>query len=114
MSKQLLVPCREVANDAQLPRRLAADLNRLGQDATHTLELPDGNATTDIEIIRLATAENRIVISKDRDFLDSFLVAGQPPRLLWVTTGNISNNDLMTPKPIRVRVRITQSHVPPA
>ncbi len=81
--------------DAQLPRRLAADLNRLGHDATHTLDLPDGNATTDTEVIRIATAEGRIVISKDRDFLDSFLVAGQPPRLLWVTTGNISNSDLL-------------------
>jgi len=27
------------------------------------------------------------VISKDRDFLDSFFVAGQPSRLLWVTNG---------------------------
>jgi len=81
--------------DAQLPRRLAADLSRLGHDATHTLDLPHGNATTDTEIIRIATAEGRIVISKDRDFLDSFLVTGQPSRLLWVTTGNISNNDLL-------------------
>jgi len=81
--------------DAQLPRRLAADLNRLGHDATHTLDLPDGNTTTDTEIIRVASAEGRIVISKDRDFLDSFLVAGQPPHLLWVTTGNISNSDLL-------------------
>jgi predicted nuclease of predicted toxin-antitoxin system len=29
--------------DAQLPRRLAAELKQAGFEATHTLELPDGN-----------------------------------------------------------------------
>lgn len=81
--------------DAQLPRRLAVHLNDAGQDAVHTLELPDGNATTDTEISRFAAAEDRIVVSKDRDFLDSFIVTGKPSRLLWVTAGNISNNELM-------------------
>lgn len=68
--------------DAQLPRRLATRLNDHGHDATHTLDLPEENATTDSEISRTASAEGRILISKDRDFLDSFMVTGQPARLL--------------------------------
>ena len=81
--------------DAQLPRRLASRLAALGHDAVHTLDLPNGNRTTDVEINRLATAENRIVVSKDADFVDSFLLQGLPPRLLWVTTGNIRNSTLL-------------------
>lgn len=81
--------------DAQLPRRLTNRLNALGHDARHTLDLPAGNRTTDTEINRAATAEGGIVVSKDQDFVDSFLVTGSPPRLLWVTVGNISNNDLL-------------------
>lgn len=81
--------------DAQLPRRLAVRLNDLGEDAIHTLDLPDGNSTTDSEICRVALSEGRVVVSKDRDFLDSFLVTAVPEQLLWITTGNISNNDLL-------------------
>ncbi len=82
--------------DAQLPRRLAQRLQALGHDATHTLDLPDGNRTTDAEINRIAAAEDRVVISKDSDFVDSLLLTGMPPKLLWVTTGNIRNAALVS------------------
>jgi predicted nuclease of predicted toxin-antitoxin system len=36
--------------DAQLPRRMAAWLAAVGCDAIHTLDLPDGNRTTDEQI----------------------------------------------------------------
>lgn len=81
--------------DAQLPRRLARRLNELGQEAIHTLELPAQNRTTDSEISAVAARDGRIVVSKDSDFLDSYLVTNQPPHLLWVTTGNISNDELL-------------------
>ncbi|MDA1016161.1 MAG: DUF5615 family PIN-like protein [Planctomycetota bacterium] len=80
--------------DAQLPRRLAVRLNDLGENALHTLDLDEGNATTDTEICH-ADAGGRAVISKDRDFVDSFLVTGTPLQLLWVRTGNISNDVLL-------------------
>lgn len=34
--------------DAHLPRRMAAWLSAAGQDAAHTLDLPDANRTTDL------------------------------------------------------------------
>jgi predicted nuclease of predicted toxin-antitoxin system len=34
--------------DAQLPRRLAAQLRQAGFEVTHTLDLPEGNRTTDL------------------------------------------------------------------
>jgi predicted nuclease of predicted toxin-antitoxin system len=36
--------------DAQLPRRMTAWLTAAGCDAVHTLDLPDGNRTTDEQI----------------------------------------------------------------
>lgn len=77
--------------DAQLPRRFCSWLAATDHDATHTLDLPQGNRTTDSEILDLAEQENRIVVTKDDDFVQSFLLAGRPPKLLLIATGNISN-----------------------
>ena len=81
--------------DAQLPRRLAAWLRESGHDAVHTLDLPQGNRTTDRELAALAANEQRIVATKDADFVESYFVSRTPERLLLVTTGNISNADLV-------------------
>ena len=82
--------------DAQLPRRLATALAVLGHDAVHTLDLPRGNRTSDSDLCGIADSSERILVSKDRDFIDSFHVNGTPARLLWITIGNITNTDLLT------------------
>ena len=78
--------------DAQLPRRLARELAASGHDAVHTLDFPAGNRTQDKDIVALAIRENRVVVTKDNDFVTSFLLRGTPPKLLLITTGNISND----------------------
>ena len=80
--------------DAQLPRRLARWLSTQGYDALHTLDLPSGNRTQDTEIIRLAQQDDRVVVTKDDDFFQSFLVNDQPQKLWLISTGNIANPDL--------------------
>ena len=82
--------------DAQLPRRLTTWLTAAGCDVVHTLDLPDGNRTTDTQINDLADREQRIVVTKDADFVDGHLLRGRPARLLLVSTGNISNRTLET------------------
>lgn len=82
--------------DAQLPRRMCAWFAAAGHDALHTLDLPEGNRTSDLEVITVALREDRVVVTKDDDFVESFLVRGQPERLLLVATGNIANNELET------------------
>ena len=81
--------------DAQLPARLARLLNEHGHDATHTSELPNANCTPDDEIAAIADAEDRVVVSKDRDFRNSHFLKGTPRKLLVVRTGNITNDDLL-------------------
>jgi len=80
--------------DAQLPRRLAYRLRDLGHDVVHTLDLPLRNRTPDSEIKELSLREQRVVISKDGEFVDSFILQGKPYKLLLISTGNIKNLDL--------------------
>ncbi len=83
--------------DAQLPARLARLLRERGEDALHTTGLPGGNRTPDAAILAVAARDDRIVVTKDADFVASFRVTGRPrrdplrrvPRL--IATGNIAN-----------------------
>nr|VFJ65757.1 MAG: Mut7-C RNAse domain-containing protein [Candidatus Kentron sp. DK] len=73
--------------DAQLPRRLADWLRTQSFDAIHTLDMPDTNATSDKDIVDQADREGRVVVTKDDDFVRSFIVSGKPLRLLLISTG---------------------------
>ncbi len=80
--------------DAQLPRRLVYRLREAGHEAIHTLDLPDGNRTSDEAINALSVDKDYIVVTKDGDFVDSLLVNQRPNKLLLVSTGNIGNSEL--------------------
>ncbi|WP_222841439.1 DUF5615 family PIN-like protein [Hymenobacter sp. BT188] len=82
--------------DAQLPKHLARWLaHEAGFDALHTLDLPEANHTPDDGINELSVRESRIVITKDADFVNSFILHSRPYKLLLVSTGNISTNELV-------------------
>ena len=49
----------------------------------------------DKEIRKISVEQDRIVITKDSDFLDSHVIQGVPSKLLLVTTGNIVNKELI-------------------
>ena len=80
--------------DAQLPVRLARFLQASGYDTIHRKDLPQQNATSDTEINAVSLQQNRIVITKDADFVNSFLTIQQPYKLLLITTRNIKNSEL--------------------
>ncbi|MEI8372229.1 MAG: DUF5615 family PIN-like protein [Planctomycetota bacterium] len=82
--------------DAQLPRKMTAWLTAARCDAVHTLDLPEGNRTSDEQINDVAERETRVVVSKDADFVDAHLLRGRPPKLLLISTGNITNRNLET------------------
>lgn len=81
--------------DAQLPRRLAYFLRNAGHDVLHSGDLPLQNRTPDEAINQLSLADERVVITKDSDFVSSHLIHKKPYKLLLVATGNISNDDLL-------------------
>ena len=59
--------------DAQLPKEIAWIFTNRGFDAKHTDDLPDKERTTDNQIREISVSENRIVISKDSDFVLIFV-----------------------------------------
>jgi predicted nuclease of predicted toxin-antitoxin system len=81
--------------DAQLPLRLARFLAGAGHDTIHTVNLIDGNRTSDVVVARRADGDDRVVVTKDRDFRDGHLLNGSPCRLLVVAIGNVSNAELL-------------------
>jgi len=80
--------------DAHLPRRLAYLLRDAGHDAIHTSDLPLQNRTPDEVINEISLTEERLVITKDADFVSTHLIYGRTWKLLLISTGNIKNSDL--------------------
>jgi predicted nuclease of predicted toxin-antitoxin system len=72
--------------DAHLPRRLVFRLRAVGYDAIHTLDLPNRNRTSDRDILTVVAHESRIVVTKDADFVTSFILNHEPPKLLLIST----------------------------
>ncbi len=80
--------------DAHLPLKLARAIQAAGYGTIYTRDLPQANTTRDSEINALSIAEERVVITKDADFVQSFTLQGRPYKLLLISTGNIRNAQL--------------------
>ncbi|MCY7330409.1 MAG: DUF5615 family PIN-like protein [Saprospiraceae bacterium] len=77
--------------DTHLPPNLASWLTDRGFDATHPYFLPPGERMTDVEIRQVAIMEGRIIVTKDSDFFEYYLLKGVPPNVLLLEFGNIRN-----------------------
>jgi predicted nuclease of predicted toxin-antitoxin system len=82
--------------DTQLPPKLARFLRDKGYPTIHTSYYSNGHLLGDSVIIDIAIRENRIIITKDSDFLDNFLLNGVPPKVLMLQFGNIKNSELVS------------------
>lgn len=81
--------------DANLPKKLSLWLRTKGFDSIHTLELPEKNLSIDNILNKISISESRVLISKDKDFVNSFLIKGEPFKLIHVKAGNLSNQELI-------------------
>ncbi|MBK8055164.1 MAG: DUF5615 family PIN-like protein [Saprospiraceae bacterium] len=82
--------------DAQISYKVSKYFSQKGFDVMHVNQLPQRDRTPDHEIIRFAENQNRIVVTKDKDFINSYIVSGKPKKLLYISTGNLDNNQLLT------------------
>jgi len=77
--------------DAQLPPSLARWLrDHLAEKAVHVDDL-GFLSSEDSEIFEKARQANAVVVTKDIDFVQMQERRGPPPRVIWVTCGNLSN-----------------------
>ena len=83
--------------DAQLPYSLKQIFISRGHDCIHTSEMQMGNETPDKIINSISVVEQRIVITKDSDFLESFIVKKEPYKLMLILVklGNATKNELL-------------------
>jgi predicted nuclease of predicted toxin-antitoxin system len=81
--------------DAQLPPSLKNLFIARGFDCLHTLDLDLKNETPDNVINFISISEQRIIITKDTDFFNSFVLKQQPYKLILVKFGNISKNEIV-------------------
>ncbi len=81
--------------DEQLPLLLADVLVSKGYEAVHVSTLGSGERLTDSLIIQRSLDEDYVVVTKDVDFLNNFLIKNQPKKLVYVVTGNIKNRELL-------------------
>ena len=80
--------------DAQLPPALARWITRQGHQATHVFEI--GLQTADDPVIwERARSDDTVIISKDEDFVDRWLLSDRPVSLIWIRKGNCSNQVLI-------------------
>ncbi len=80
--------------DAQLPPALARWIATQGHQATHVFDL--GFHTADDPVIwERAKNDCAVIISKDEDFVDHWILSAAPVQLVWVRKGNCSNHALL-------------------
>ena len=80
--------------DAQLSPAIAAWLTenfKVEASALRDLGLRDAE---DADIFQAAKEAGAIVVTKDRDFVDLLDRFGAPPKIIWLTCGNTSNEKL--------------------
>ena len=82
--------------DTQLPPLLANYLTSKGHDSIHTTYFENGHLLQDAEISKIAMRENRVIVTKDSDFLERYAIYGSPPKVLLLQFGNIRNSELIT------------------
>jgi len=80
--------------DAQLPPALANWINQHGHEAKHVFDL-NLISTDDAAIWSYAVANGVVIISKDEDFVDQFLVSVDEVTLVWVRKGNCTTKELL-------------------
>ena len=75
--------------DENLPKDIWA-----GVCVIHVTDL--GDRKTDTEIWDYAKAQGLVIVTKDTDFYDRILLEGEPPKVVWIRTGNMRRKQFET------------------
>jgi predicted nuclease of predicted toxin-antitoxin system len=81
--------------DVHLSYKLVNFLCSRNIEAVHVNQLTKKWLTPDSEIAEFADNNEMVLISKDEDFMNSHFLQAKPARLIRITLGNISNQQLI-------------------
>lgn len=80
--------------DAQLPPSLCGWLRaEFSVEACHVQDVGMRDAD-DADVFDALRRPGDVLLTKDQDFIDKVTRLGMPPQVLWVRTGNCSNDEL--------------------
>jgi predicted nuclease of predicted toxin-antitoxin system len=79
--------------DHNLPPRLVSRLRELFPHSEHVFTIGLDQAS-DLQIREYAKGEDLVIVTKDADFSDLWVLRGFPPKVIWIRRGNCSANDL--------------------
>ena len=80
--------------DVHISYKLSKYLASAGFDCMHVNQMLEKWHTSDADICAYADANDRIVVTKDEDFRDSYFLKHSPRKVIRVVLGNISNEQL--------------------
>ena len=80
--------------DAQLPPALASWLAAQGHEAAHVADL-GMQAASDATIWDHALASSSAIVTKDEDFAQRKVLAGNGPAVVWIRLPNTRRRDLL-------------------
>lgn len=78
-----------------LSYKLSKFLTSRGFDCIHVNHILDKWHTTDVDSAIYADKNDRILITKDVDFKNSYLLKKKPKKTVRIVLGNTSNKDLL-------------------
>lgn len=81
--------------DVHISLKFVKHINNLGFECIHINSILDKWFTIDSKIAKFSDENDYILITKDFDFKNSFLVNKSPKKLIKINLGNISNTKLI-------------------
>jgi predicted nuclease of predicted toxin-antitoxin system len=81
--------------DVHISLKISKYLKSLGYQSNHVNNILNKWNTTDDQIINYVDQNDLILISKDQDFRDEFLLKSKPKKFIKINLGNTSNNELI-------------------
>lgn len=82
--------------DENLSWKLAKRLNNYFPGCIHISDIQTKlNPFKDRDIWEYATKNNFTIVTHDEDFYDLQMLLGFPPKIIWLRTGNLTNNEVI-------------------
>jgi predicted nuclease of predicted toxin-antitoxin system len=82
--------------DANIPTLLAKHLSERFNIKAFSIAYLNMLDETDLNIfLKAKLKDNIIIITKDEDFVDWVILKNPPPKIIWITIGNVKNKVLI-------------------
>ena len=82
--------------DVHISYKINTAIQKAGYNAEHVNDMPDRWHTPDQTIAAYADQHDLILITKDKDFRNSFLLNRRPKKIIKINLGNVANQRLST------------------